>query len=1454
MDQRQTAAGVLELSWATAGNSAASDFLRSLTSLLYDGCQSLRLQLTDGDALEDPDPREVARAFQAGSCREVRLSGGVIGGGWAAGLQAADSCSIRIENPVSGGHEHWVWLQALSEIPSALPVLALPTGGDADFPSLCHALVGLASRCGDLVRASWTPGNAAGQQPSAEWNRSASSGPVLVESAEGAIWALAAEDAKAAPPSPPLRFVQHPQTEAPRGIDPHLVEDLKKLVSVTPILWDLIGKRCSQCGESPVAVIPLNFSNPGEFRTPLQADGVLAIRPETDRVVLQVDDSQSEDIAAVALAHGVAHVALGHIRPGDRFGHWDTAETLRNGHRRWDQDVRQSFPEWFQTKGRIKDLKDCSPRDHAMLGLWRMIHETLGESSKLHPRAAKYQSAAYQRQAAERLLSQLDSYRGAMLCDGVGLGKTYIATTVMVHCVNRWAEARADAGATATSADLFRITVLAPNSVVSTWRREAIPPLYAYGVLPASVRVISHSKLSRISSTSEVLVPSGPNGFSDLEHLMLSDLVIVDEAHNFRSSDARRSLVLRDLLRLQPRKETERRVLLLTATPVNNSLDDLRQQTALMFSKPIPLSEASTADAYRRQALEEIRKRAKKSRTPSADKGNVAALMIHGDGKALFSKRIEFRDDLDFGTRVQRIGDYLNEQDKKLKSYQGEIRNNALAGDATNGSSKAIRVADELLDRIVVQRSRNLCKEIERQAGSHTEILFRPDAGLPEKLRYSDEYDGIRDVLAGFLPLFARSADPGEVAPSGVRPLSLRIYMWYDVREGFKEPTESSPVVGLQRALVLKRLESSPVSLLITLLRLTVFHAYRLKQLLGLCTGIQDGEKVRRLRSEIDAVLGSHQPEALDKLRSLATGDSDTGAAKGFIERLARSHQTLRPVADTDDSPAQQLSLDLYGNGDDDEETQLQREQVERLWGLKDAILEDFDTLLRVSPGLADIVFGKFERREWPRRFIAGGLEVDWPGSAAWGQRIVSDAKIRRLFARLLEARRSGQKVIVFSQFSDSLAYIHSVLKACRQFTLRDWSLIVAGLGVADLHADEMRALLAVTEVITGDTEDRDGVVNAFAPYYRIGPFPPTLDGVSAVEANKVLEDWQNAWRQALANPIDVLLATDVLAEGVNLQDVALLINFDVHWNPVRMIQRSGRVDRRLNPRIEHLTDTPEVSAIARGIGKPVPPYYWHGRTGEAPLTVNMILPDEIERELLLRERIAIKTLAIDFTMGLDQGTGAEADWMDSYRFQGISSLNAFQKDRAIEQIAGYHEKLTHEFARRGIDKDWSQTLNVWLRQNDGSGGMPLLARASIGQKGGPVAARLFSRYLEPSLKDGIPCWLWSEEKPRDSLLNQWLVLDAKTFPPRIERGLPWTENASSPISAHHLLVAIRGVVDGSLVIEELPLTEVGRPLQQGITAVAAGYFGDEDSRRNVKVESFFLLQLESFEDRNLSA
>ena len=62
---------------------------------------------------------------------------------------------------------------------------------------------------------------------------------------------------------------------------------------------------------------------------------------------------------------------------------------------------------------------------------------------------------------------------------------------------------------------------------------------------------------------------------------------------------------------------------------------------------------------------------------------------------------------------------------------------------------------------------------------------------------------------------------------------------------------------------------------------------------------------------------------------------------------------------------------------------------------------------------------------------------------------------------------------------------------------------------------------------------------------------------------------------------IRVLISTDVLSEGLNLQDASRMINYDIHWNPVRLMQRIGRVDRRMNPEVEErlVADHPEVAA-----------------------------------------------------------------------------------------------------------------------------------------------------------------------------------------------------------------------------------------------------------------------------------
>jgi superfamily II DNA or RNA helicase len=129
----------------------------------------------------------------------------------------------------------------------------------------------------------------------------------------------------------------------------------------------------------------------------------------------------------------------------------------------------------------------------------------------------------------------------------------------------------------------------------------------------------------------------------------------------------------------------------------------------------------------------------------------------------------------------------------------------------------------------------------------------------------------------------------------------------------------------------------------------------------------------------------------------------------------------------------------------------------------------------------------------------------------------------------------------------------------------------------------------------------RDAIIWQFAPYYNDS---------STAEIEK-----------RGAKETRVLISTDVLSEGLNLQDATRLINYDLHWNPVRLMQRIGRVDRRLNPDVEAhiLADHPEQSEIRQTVT------FW-----------NFLPPDELNRLLSLYTVVTQKTLRISKTFGIE--------------------------------------------------------------------------------------------------------------------------------------------------------------------------------------------------------------------------
>ncbi|WP_330617579.1 helicase-related protein [Pseudobutyrivibrio sp.] len=142
------------------------------------------------------------------------------------------------------------------------------------------------------------------------------------------------------------------------------------------------------------------------------------------------------------------------------------------------------------------------------------------------------------------------------------------------------------------------------------------------------------------------------------------------------------------------------------------------------------------------------------------------------------------------------------------------------------------------------------------------------------------------------------------------------------------------------------------------------------------------------------------------------------------------------------------------------------------------------------------------------------------------------DSKLQELLALIANKienpiNAGNKKLIVFSAFSDTAEYLYNNVS---EFVKKKYGIDTA--------------------VITGAIEGKTTVKNV----------KPTLNNVltcfSPISKNKdVLMPNSNA-------EIDVLIATDCISEGQNLQDCDYLINYDIHWNPVRIIQRFGRIDR----------------------------------------------------------------------------------------------------------------------------------------------------------------------------------------------------------------------------------------------------------------------------------------------------
>ena len=575
----------------------------------------------------------------------------------------------------------------------------------------------------------------------------------------------------------------------------------------------------------------------------------------------------------------------------------------------------------------------------------------------------------FQKDGVRSVVARLQRHNGCILADSVGLGKTYTALAVI-----KYYELRNE-----------NVLVLCPNKLRQNW---ALYPVYQMQIGNPFVEdrlrysVLAHTDLSREHGTS---------GNIDLANFNWGafDLIVIDESHNFRNEGRRYERLLNDIVKGGGRTK----VLMLSATPVNTSLIDLRNQVYLMTEK----------------------------------------------------NEDHFQESLS----VAHVGNLMAVAQRQFKQWESE-KNNRGSSDKAELLERLGADFLRLLDGVSISRSRRqieqfYSEEMSRigQFPKHAPPLNSyPATDLWGKLSYEDLAEQIRYFS---LSIYR----PSDYLVDKARQLELQT----EKRErNFNQRDREHFLVGMIRTNFLKRLESSPHSLDLTL-----------ERTIGKMDALLERIDAYERREGDDTVLADNMP------------DEDEDDEEFLVNRSRHPYRLS------------ELDLPRW------------REEIE----LDRAVLADVKQSVNAITPDRD---GKLQELRQTLRSRVDAPATDLDGAP-------------------------NRKLLVFTTFKDTALYLYKNLMADAAHL---------GLRMAMVSGDATRDSARAGDGMGSGSGDRyfQAILSDFAPKAR------------------------NRAGNGGGPDIDLLIATDCISEGQNLQDCDTVLNYDIHWNPVRLIQRFGRIDR----------------------------------------------------------------------------------------------------------------------------------------------------------------------------------------------------------------------------------------------------------------------------------------------------
>ncbi len=544
----------------------------------------------------------------------------------------------------------------------------------------------------------------------------------------------------------------------------------------------------------------------------------------------------------------------------------------------------------------------------------------------------------------------------------------------------------------------------------------------------------------------------------DLPNLRRYRLVLIDESHNLRNREGKRYRAIQEYIH-----ENDSRVILLSATPYNKTYLDLSSQLRLFVEEDRDLG--IRPERYLRELggeTEFLRKHQSGIRTLPAfeqsehldDWRELMRLYLVRRTRSFIMENYAETDaetERKFLAFPDGTRSYFPTRVPKTVKFSIDDEN----PDDTYAQLYSPRVV-EIINDLQLPRYGLANYIVDMTGGARLETA--PTEGTTLEIEPAQERDTIAEARLETAPTEGTTLETEPTQEKGLEPLTPA-----EKQQLANLSRGGQRLIGFSRTNLFKRLESSGQAFLQSverhILRNYVYlNAIENGELLPL--GAQDSAMLDARFYDEDAD-GDMQPDPA-RLESTPTGNSQAELAPAEEDFKRRAAEIYHLYATRYKIRFKWIRSELFRPS------------------LRKALAEDASALLTI---LQDY--------------------------GAW--RAEKDEKLNAL-ATLLTQTHPHEKVLIFTQFADTVRYLKQGLSA---------------RGISQIEA------------VTGDTKEPTGVAWRFSP-------------VSNDKRDKVSPE----------NELRVLISTDILSEGQNLQDCAIVVNYDLPWAIIRLVQRAGRVDR----------------------------------------------------------------------------------------------------------------------------------------------------------------------------------------------------------------------------------------------------------------------------------------------------